>query len=170
MSRWDFRPHGSTVVDEAAFACVTELETRHAARLRYTVSMLTVYSAPAMPVVNPADAAEQLAAAVSPLIRDTDLVEIVPPAAAVRVLLVGGELKDLRTVIQRIRLGIEKFVITYPHTGNIAAASIPVALEQGKFRDGDWLVMPTVGAGMAWGAVTYRWYDYKGRGSPEALR
>jgi len=102
MSRWDFRPHGSTVVDEEAFACVTELETRHAARLRYTVSMLTVYPIPAMPVVNPADAAEQLAAAVSPLIRDTDLVEIVPSAAAVRVLLVGGELKDLRTVIQRI--------------------------------------------------------------------
>ena len=76
----------------------------------------------------------------------------------------------LHAIAQRLGLGVEKFVITYPHTGNIAAASIPVALEQGKFRDGDWLVMPTVGAGMAWGAVTYRWYDYKGRGSPEALR
>jgi 3-oxoacyl-[acyl-carrier-protein] synthase III len=33
-------------------------------------------------------------------------------------------------------------------------------------RDGDWLVMPAVGAGMAWGAVTYQWYDYKKAGTP----
>ena len=59
---------------------------------------------------------------------------------------------------------MSKFVVTYPHTGNLMAASIPVALDEarrdGKFRDGDWLVMPAVGAGMAWGAVTYQWYDY----------
>jgi len=101
MSRWDFRPHGSTIVDEEAFACLTELETRQAARLRYALSMLTIYPSRPMPVVDLA-AAEQLAAAVSPLLRDTDLVEIVPSAAAVRVLLVGGELKDLHTVIQRM--------------------------------------------------------------------
>lgn len=67
----------------------------------------------------------------------------------------------LRSVAQRLGLGLEKFVITYPHTGNVSSASIPVALEQGKFRDGDWLVMPTVGAGMAWGAVTCRWFDFR---------
>lgn len=69
----------------------------------------------------------------------------------------------LRDVAQRLELSLDKFVITYPHTGNISGASIPVALAQarreGKFHDGDWLVMPAVGAGMAWGAVTYRWHD-----------
>lgn len=72
-------------------------------------------------------------------------------------------------VARRLALGLEKFVITYPHTGNVSSASIPVALDQarqeGKFRDGDWLLMPSVGAGMAWGAVTYQWYDYKRNGT-----
>src|SRR5438034_5913122 len=53
-------------------------------------------------VVNPAEAAEQLAEVVSPLIRNTDLIEIGPSAATVRVLLVGGELGDLRNIVQRI--------------------------------------------------------------------
>lgn len=76
----------------------------------------------------------------------------------------------LREVAQRLELPWEKFVITYPRTGNISAASIPVALDQarqeGKFQNGDWLVMPAVGAGMAWGAVTYRWCDNGGDGTP----
>ena len=76
-----------------------------------------------------------------------------------------ASLNILEAVAQRLGLSMGKFVMTYPHTGNLSAASIPVALEQGKFRDGDWLVMPAVGAGMAWGAVTYRWYDYKGNGA-----
>jgi 3-oxoacyl-[acyl-carrier-protein] synthase-3 len=77
-----------------------------------------------------------------------------------------ASLNILQAVADRLGVDMDKFVITYPHTGNLSAASIPVALEQGKFRDGDWLVMPAVGAGMAWGAVTYQWYDYKGRGLP----
>jgi len=68
-------------------------------------------------------------------------------------------------VARRLELPEEKFIITYPHTGNLSAASIPIALyeanDQRKFTDGDWLVMPSVGAGMAWGAVTYRWFDYR---------
>lgn len=65
---------------------------------------------------------------------------------------------------QRLQLDMNKVVVTYPHTGNLSAASIPVALDEarreGKFQDGEWLVMPAVGAGMAWGAVTYRWQDH----------
>jgi len=70
----------------------------------------------------------------------------------------------LCALARRLELDMTKLVVTYPHTGNLIGASIPVALDQarreGKFRDGDWLVMPAVGAGMAWGAVTYQWYDY----------
>jgi 3-oxoacyl-[acyl-carrier-protein] synthase-3 len=55
--------------------------------------------------------------------------------------------------------------VTYPTTGNTSAASIPIALDhanqQRLFSDGDWLVMPAAGAGMAWGAVAYRWHDYR---------
>jgi len=85
-----------------------------------------------------------------------DVAWVVPHQASVNI---------LRAVAQRLDVSMEKFVITYPHTGNVSSASIPIALEEGKFRDGEWLVMPTVGAGMAWGAVTYQWYDYRGHGA-----
>jgi len=87
-----------------------------------------------------------------------DIKWVVPHQASVNIIL---------DVARRLELPEEMFIITYPHTGNLAGASIPIALDEanaeGKFADGDWLVMPAVGAGMAWGAVTYCWYDYKGR-------
>lgn len=85
---------------------------------------------------------------------------VVPHQASVNILC---------ALARRLQLDITKFVVTYPHTGNLMAASIPVALDharrEGKFQDGDWLVMPAVGAGMAWGAVTYQWYDYARQGA-----
>ncbi|PYM95769.1 MAG: hypothetical protein DME04_03850 [Candidatus Rokuibacteriota bacterium] len=101
MPRWDFRPHG-TIVDEETFACVTELETRQAARLQYAVSMLTVFRNRAGSILTSEEAAEQLAEVISSLVRDTDVIHVVPGGGAVRVLLVGGELEDLRAIIQRI--------------------------------------------------------------------
>lgn len=85
-----------------------------------------------------------------------DIKWVVPHQASVNIIL---------DVAKRLELPEEMFVITYPHTGNLSGASIPIALDeansQSKFSDGDWLVLPAVGAGMAWGAATYRWYDYK---------
>lgn len=79
-----------------------------------------------------------------------------------------ASLSILQRVAERLQIGLEQFVITYPHTGNVSAASIPIALDRarqdGKLRDGDWLVMPSVGAGMAWGAATYQWYDHTASG------
>ena len=101
MSRWDFRPHG-TIVDEETFAGVTELQTRQAARLQYAVSMLTIHRSRNGDFGDPSQGADELAEVVSPLIRDTDLVEVVPSTATVRVLLVGGALEDLDRIVQRI--------------------------------------------------------------------
>ena len=101
MAPWDFRPHG-TIVDGETFACVTELQMRQAARLQYAVSMLTIHQNGNGYVAGPGDGAQQLAEVVSPLIRDTDLIEAVPSAGTVRVLLVGGELEDLDIIIRRI--------------------------------------------------------------------
>jgi 3-oxoacyl-[acyl-carrier-protein] synthase-3 len=59
----------------------------------------------------------------------------------------------------------EKFFINVDHTGNTSGASIPIALDEanrgGILHDGDLLMMPAIGAGMAWGAVCIRWYDYR---------
>jgi len=64
-----------------------------------------------------------------------------------------------------LSIPLEKFVINFPNIGNTSAGSIPVALDQarreGRFRDGDRLVMPAVGAGMAWGAAYMVWQAYK---------
>jgi 3-oxoacyl-[acyl-carrier-protein] synthase-3 len=69
-------------------------------------------------------------------------------------------------------LGIppQRTVVTYDRVGNTSGASIPVALDFARreqpFRRGDWMVMAAVGAGMAWGALSYRW---PGIGGPAAL-
>jgi 3-oxoacyl-[acyl-carrier-protein] synthase-3 len=62
-------------------------------------------------------------------------------------------------------LPIERFILNFSHVGNTSAASIPIALDeanrQGCFRDGQRLVLPAVGAGMAWGAAFVVWHDYR---------
>jgi 3-oxoacyl-[acyl-carrier-protein] synthase-3 len=76
-----------------------------------------------------------------------------------------ASLNIIEEVAQQLDLPMDMFVVTYPTTGNTSAASIPIALDhanqQRLFSDGDWLVMPAAGAGMAWGAVAYRWHDYR---------
>lgn len=68
-------------------------------------------------------------------------------------------------VAYRLEVPPEKFIIVFDHTGNTSSASIPTALDEanraGKFADGDWIVMPAVGGGMAWGAACLVWYDYR---------
>jgi len=62
-------------------------------------------------------------------------------------------------------LPMEKFILNFGTVGNTSAASVPVALDQanrlGCFRDGERLVLPAVGAGMAWGAAYLVWHDYR---------
>jgi hypothetical protein len=101
MPRWDFRPHG-IIVDQGTFAGVTEVETRQAARLQYAVSMLTIHRSRDSDVADPGHVAAQLAEVVSPVIRSTDLVEVEPSAGTVRILLIGGDLEDLHSIIERI--------------------------------------------------------------------
>lgn len=67
----------------------------------------------------------------------------------------------INEVASQLEMPTEKIVITYEETGNTSGASIPVALDlakrSGRFQKGGWVVMAAVGAGMAWGALTYRW-------------
>lgn len=56
---------------------------------------------------------------------------------------------------------VEKFVINLDRVGNTSAATIPLALDEvhrsGKFKSGDKLILPAVGAGLGWGALAYQW-------------
>jgi hypothetical protein len=101
--RWDLTPHG-VIVDEQTFAFVTELETRKAARLAYGLSALAIrpQASGGGDISAPGRVGEQLARTASAVVRGTDLISVTPDSATVRVLLVGGELGNLRTIIQRI--------------------------------------------------------------------
>jgi 3-oxoacyl-[acyl-carrier-protein] synthase-3 len=65
-------------------------------------------------------------------------------------------------VAEQVGIPMDRFLMTLEHTGNTSGATIPVALDhwnrQGAFRQDDLLVMPTVGAGMHWGAALCRWH------------
>jgi 3-oxoacyl-[acyl-carrier-protein] synthase-3 len=79
---------------------------------------------------------------------------VVPHQASARI---------VHEVADRLGMPRQKFVITFERTGNAVAGSVAIALDeakrQRKFADGDWLVMPAVGAGMAWNAATCQWHD-----------
>ena len=61
------------------------------------------------------------------------------------------------------KLGIaeEKVVITVDRHGNTSAASVPLALgaavEDGRIRKGDLVLLEAMGGGFTWGAVLLRW-------------
>jgi 3-oxoacyl-[acyl-carrier-protein] synthase-3 len=61
------------------------------------------------------------------------------------------------------KLGIapEKVITTVAKHGNTSAASIPLALasavEEGRIKSGDLIMMEAMGGGFTWGAVLVRW-------------
>ncbi len=81
-----------------------------------------------------------------------DLDWIVPHQANIRI--IAGTAKKLG-------LTMENVIVTLHDHGNTSAASIPLALsvanQQGKFKEGDLLLLEAIGGGLAWGAVVLRW-------------
>ncbi|HEY5822524.1 MAG TPA: ketoacyl-ACP synthase III [Propionibacteriaceae bacterium] len=64
-------------------------------------------------------------------------------------------------VVEQLKFPPERVISCLEHTGNVSGASVAIALDeaqrQGKFADGDRIVIPVVGAGMAWGAMSMVW-------------
>ena len=71
----------------------------------------------------------------------------------------------IEAAAKRLHLPMEKVFMNIDRYGNTSAATIPLALFEalagGNIRDGDNLVMSGFGAGLTWGAVAMRWYDYR---------
>ncbi len=69
----------------------------------------------------------------------------------------------IEAAARRLDLPLDRFVVDMEEYGNIASASIPVALHnvlaQGRIRDGDLLVFTGFGAGLSWGSVLLRWHS-----------
>lgn len=67
----------------------------------------------------------------------------------------------IEATARRMKLPMEKVVLTVADHGNTSAASIPLAMSvansQGRFKTNDVLVAEAIGGGLAWGSVVLRW-------------
>lgn len=83
-------------------------------------------------------------------INDVDL--IIPHQANYRI---------LQSAARKLNLDMDKFVSNLDRYGNTSAASIPIALceaiEQGRIRKDDHLVLVGFGGGLAWASMCIKW-------------
>ncbi|MEM8774519.1 MAG: beta-ketoacyl-ACP synthase III [Pseudomonadota bacterium] len=81
-----------------------------------------------------------------------DIDWVVPHQANVRI---------IQACAKKLKVPMERVVITLQDHGNTSAASIPLAMsvgvQEGKIKRGDLLVSEAIGGGLAWGAVVLRW-------------
>ncbi|MDX9868431.1 MAG: beta-ketoacyl-ACP synthase III [Kiritimatiellia bacterium] len=72
-----------------------------------------------------------------------------------------ANVRIIDAVAKRLGLPEEKVFRNIAEYGNTSAATIPIALceavEQGRLKKGDVLVIDAFGAGLTWGAMTIRW-------------
>ncbi len=79
---------------------------------------------------------------------DADVDWLIPHQANIRI---------LQSTAKRLKLPLDKLVVTVDQHGNTSAASIPLALDEsvrsGKIARGDTVLLEGVGGGFTWGAV-----------------
>ncbi|MEJ7931881.1 beta-ketoacyl-ACP synthase III [Ramlibacter sp. AN1015] len=79
---------------------------------------------------------------------DADIDWLIPHQANIRI---------MQGTAKKLKLPMDKLVVTVDQHGNTSAASIPLALDaavrSGKVRRGDTLMLEGVGGGFTWGAV-----------------
>lgn len=82
--------------------------------------------------------------------KDIDL--LIPHQANIRI---------IQASLERLEVEPEKCVVNLDKYGNVSAASIPIALaeavEEGRVREGDRIVMVGFGGGLTWGASVLVW-------------
>jgi 3-oxoacyl-[acyl-carrier-protein] synthase-3 len=79
---------------------------------------------------------------------EADIDWLIPHQANIRI---------MQSTAKKLKLPLEKVVVTVDQHGNTSAASIPLALDWavrgGKIKKGDTLMLEGVGGGFTWGAV-----------------
>lgn len=85
-------------------------------------------------------------------INNDDIDTVVPHQSNARI---------ISSVAKRLNIPFEKCVITIDHHANTAGASIPLALneavETGKIKTGDTVLINAFGASLSWGAMLIKW-------------
>lgn len=71
-----------------------------------------------------------------------------------------ANLRIIDATIKRANIPLEKTFINIHNTANISAGTIPIAMDQaiesGRLREGDLVLLAAFGAGFTWGALTIR--------------
>ncbi len=80
--------------------------------------------------------------------QDSDIDWLIPHQANIRI---------MQSTAKKLKLPLDKLVVTVDEHGNTSAASIPLALDHavrgGQIRRGDTVMLEGVGGGFTWGAV-----------------
>ncbi len=81
-------------------------------------------------------------------LTDADIDWLIPHQANIRI---------MQSTAKKLKMPLEKLIVTVDQHGNTSAASIPLALDasvrSGKVKKGDTLMLEGVGGGFTWGAV-----------------
>jgi 3-oxoacyl-[acyl-carrier-protein] synthase-3 len=81
-----------------------------------------------------------------------DIALFVPHQANIRI---------MEAAASRLGLPADRIASVIEHTGNTSSASIPLALidaiDRGRLRDGDHILLAGFGAGMTWASAVWRW-------------
>jgi 3-oxoacyl-[acyl-carrier-protein] synthase-3 len=69
----------------------------------------------------------------------------------------------LDSLAKRVGVDVDKVFVNVHKYGNTSAGTIPVALtealEEGRVKPGDYVLLASFGAGLTWGAGLIRWGD-----------
>ena len=85
-------------------------------------------------------------------LTDADIDWLIPHQANIRF---------MQSTAKKLKMPLEKLIVTVDQHGNTSAASIPLALDSavrgGKIKKGDTLMLEGVGGGFTWGAVLLKY-------------
>ncbi len=85
-------------------------------------------------------------------LTDADIDWLIPHQANIRI---------MQSTAKKLKMPLEKLIVTVDEHGNTSAASIPLALDtavrEGKIKKGDTLMLEGVGGGFTWGAVLLKY-------------
>jgi 3-oxoacyl-[acyl-carrier-protein] synthase-3 len=72
-----------------------------------------------------------------------------------------ANLRIIQAVAKRLALPMDRIMINIDKYGNTSAASIPIALDEavnaGRIRKGDYILLAAFGSGLTWGATLIKW-------------
>ena len=72
-----------------------------------------------------------------------------------------ANLRIIEGVSTRVEIPLDRFYLNVERYGNTSSASVPTALDEavelGKIKDGDLLLMTALGGGLSWASAVVRW-------------